>query len=151
MIGNIDAFPHVNISRRVWPHCKKRLALFPSPAPNSPWQEIITLFPARKSLVSDIPDGDGKIVNLFLTVHNLSRFHFFIITKNASGNCQQKVITIKPFSINNLTTSTDHTCPRSLSWAGRRVGPALYGLLPLCRVLYLTLLLTGRIFPCFLF
>jgi hypothetical protein len=27
------------------------------------------LFPARESLVSDIPAGDGKIVNLFFTVH----------------------------------------------------------------------------------
>jgi hypothetical protein len=30
---------------------------------NSPWQEIIKLFPARESLVSD---GEGKIANLFL-------------------------------------------------------------------------------------
>ncbi len=66
-------------------HCKKRLAVFPSPAggchfPNSPWPAIIKLFPARESLVSDIPElfpareslvrdipvGDGKTANLFL-------------------------------------------------------------------------------------
>jgi hypothetical protein len=31
-----------------------------------PWPVIIKLFPARESLVSDIPAGDGKIANLFL-------------------------------------------------------------------------------------
>jgi hypothetical protein len=36
---------------------------------NSPWPEIIKLFPARKSLVSDIPAEDGKTANLFFTVH----------------------------------------------------------------------------------
>jgi hypothetical protein len=34
--------------------------------PNSPWAGIINLFPARKSLVSDIPAGDGETANLFL-------------------------------------------------------------------------------------
>jgi hypothetical protein len=33
--------------------------------PNSPWPGKIKLFPARESLVSDIPAGDGKICNLF--------------------------------------------------------------------------------------
>ncbi len=33
---------------------------------NSPWAGIIKVFLARASLVSDIPAGDGKIVNLFL-------------------------------------------------------------------------------------
>jgi hypothetical protein len=36
--------------------------------PNSPWPGIIKLFPARGSLVSDIPAGDGKISNLFYSV-----------------------------------------------------------------------------------
>jgi hypothetical protein len=34
--------------------------------PNSPWTGKIWLFPLRESLVSDIPAGDRKIVNLFL-------------------------------------------------------------------------------------
>jgi hypothetical protein len=38
--------------------------------PNSPWPGIIKLFPARESLVSDIPAGDGKIVKLFFTVYS---------------------------------------------------------------------------------
>ncbi len=38
-------------------HCKKRLAISPS-----------KLFPARESLVSDIPVGDGKTANLFYSV-----------------------------------------------------------------------------------
>jgi hypothetical protein len=50
-------------------HQKRRLTVFPSPAgchvPNSPWPGI-KLLPARESLVSDIPAGDGKTANLFL-------------------------------------------------------------------------------------
>jgi hypothetical protein len=34
--------------------------------PNSPLPGIIKLFPARESLVSDIPVEDGKIANPFL-------------------------------------------------------------------------------------
>jgi hypothetical protein len=34
----------------------------------SPWSGIIKLFPARESLVSDIPAGDRKIANLFYSV-----------------------------------------------------------------------------------
>ncbi len=41
--------------------CKK-LTIFPSPARIS----LIKLFPARERLVSDIPAGEGEIVNLFL-------------------------------------------------------------------------------------
>ncbi len=36
--------------------------------PNSPWAEIIKLFPARDSSVSDIPAVDGKIASLFYSV-----------------------------------------------------------------------------------
>jgi hypothetical protein len=52
-------------------HCKKELAVFPSPAGMS----LIKLFlggnnlvfsPPRESLVSDIPAGDGKMANSFL-------------------------------------------------------------------------------------
>ncbi len=34
--------------------------------PNSRWPGIIKFFPARESLISDIPAGDGKIANPFL-------------------------------------------------------------------------------------
>ncbi len=49
----------------------KKVSDFPLPQPgchwpNSPWAGIIKIFLARKSLVSDIRAGDGKIVNLFL-------------------------------------------------------------------------------------
>jgi hypothetical protein len=43
---------------------KKRLIIFPCPAGMS----VIKHWPARESLVSDIPAGDGKIDNLFFTV-----------------------------------------------------------------------------------
>ncbi len=36
--------------------------------PNSPWPGIIELFPARESLVSDIPALDRKTANLFCSV-----------------------------------------------------------------------------------
>jgi hypothetical protein len=39
--------------------------------PNSPWPGISKLFPARVSLVSDIPAGDGKNDNLFLQCSRL--------------------------------------------------------------------------------
>jgi len=55
-------------------HCEKRLASFPSPAGMSLTtlslgrniDVIYKLFPARESVVSDIPAGDGNIANLFL-------------------------------------------------------------------------------------
>jgi hypothetical protein len=46
-------------------HCRKGL-LFSRPQPGYPWPGIIKLFPARESLVSDIPAGDGKMANPFL-------------------------------------------------------------------------------------
>jgi hypothetical protein len=58
--------------------CKNRLMIFPSPAgisPKSPWQGIIKLFPARESLVSDIPARDGKIDNLFYSVSRIPYKH----------------------------------------------------------------------------
>jgi hypothetical protein len=41
--------------------------------PNSRGTGIFKLFPARKSLVSDIPAGDGKNDNLFLQCTHLCR------------------------------------------------------------------------------
>ncbi len=51
-------------------HTVKKVIVFPHPQPgchwpNSPWPGIIKLIPARESLVSDIPTGDGKNDNLF--------------------------------------------------------------------------------------
>jgi hypothetical protein len=51
-------------------HCKKRLAIFLSQAwlslTKSRWPGIIKFFPAKKSLVCDMPARDGKMANLFL-------------------------------------------------------------------------------------
>jgi hypothetical protein len=50
-------------------HCKKRFATSPSPAglslTNLSRAGIIRFFPPRKSLVSDIPAGNGIVSNLF--------------------------------------------------------------------------------------
>jgi hypothetical protein len=62
---------HVKSSLYIGPtlHCKK-IIVFPVPSrdPNSHWPGIIKLFPARESLVSDIPAGDRKNDNLFYSV-----------------------------------------------------------------------------------
>ncbi len=53
-------------------HCKKKVSDFPAPSWDVTKQTlpgrkyIVKFFPARESLVSDIPAGDGKIANLFL-------------------------------------------------------------------------------------
>jgi hypothetical protein len=57
-----------------WDHTVKKGERFSRPQsgchlPNSPWPGIISIpgvFPARESLVSDIPTGDGKNSSLFL-------------------------------------------------------------------------------------
>jgi hypothetical protein len=52
---------NLNLYHGTWyktqPECHK---------PNSPWPGITKLFPARESSVNDIPNGYGKIDNLFL-------------------------------------------------------------------------------------
>ncbi len=55
-------------------HCKKRIAVFPSPdgmSPKSSWAgiiKLIKLFPAKECSASDIPAGDGKTPNLFTVI-----------------------------------------------------------------------------------
>jgi hypothetical protein len=53
-------------------HCKKSLSNFPSPTGMSLIKLSLggnnLIIPSRESLVSDIPDGDGKIDNLFYIV-----------------------------------------------------------------------------------
>jgi len=67
----------VRPARRTRPtgtHCKKRFSIFPSPAGMRTKLSLggyNLIFPAHgESLVSDIPAGDGKIVNLFLQCSN---------------------------------------------------------------------------------
>jgi hypothetical protein len=58
-------------------HCKKGCKFSRPQAeagchlPNSPRPGIIKFFPARESLVSDIPAGDGKSYNPFFTVYTV--------------------------------------------------------------------------------
>jgi hypothetical protein len=49
-------------------HCKKRLAIFPSPVGMSVVTNKLSLVGNNLSFVSDIPAGDGKIGNLFYSV-----------------------------------------------------------------------------------
>ncbi len=58
--------------------------------PNSPWTGIIKLFRAWESLVSDIPAGDGKIANLFNSLH-------LIIIKVMTGLTCSKICFLKTF------------------------------------------------------
>jgi len=73
------------------PHCKKRLAIFLSPAGMSLTKLFLgrnnlymtSLFPPRESLVSDILAGDGKLANPFYSVppfHNVySSFYQLVV------------------------------------------------------------------------
>jgi hypothetical protein len=64
---------------------KKRFVIFPSPAGMSLTKlslggnndVVYKLFPPRESLVSDIPAGDGKIVNLFLQCNKVICIYFW--------------------------------------------------------------------------
>jgi hypothetical protein len=52
-------------------HCKytvKKASNFPDPSQDVTNQTLPKLFPARESLASDIPAGDGKITHLFYSV-----------------------------------------------------------------------------------
>ena len=108
----------------MWTHCKKRLLRFSRPQPgchlpNSPWLEIIQLFPARERLLGDILAGDEKIANLFFTV---KRVHFQCIRNRKIANLflQCKELTWKTSgteelmqaSISSLWEST-HSIPSS--------------------------------------
>jgi hypothetical protein len=57
-----------NLNEEFPVHCKKKLAIFPPPAGMSLTKLFLggNNFPPRKSLVSDIPSGDGKTANPFL-------------------------------------------------------------------------------------
>ncbi len=59
---------------------------------NSPWPGITKLFPARESLVSDIPAGDGKIDNIFFTMYlPVALFQFEAFIREYSNICQHLV------------------------------------------------------------
>ncbi len=68
----IDTVPYVR-----YVHLKKKVREFPVPSRDvttklslSGNNDVITEFLPRGSLVSDIPAGDGKLVNLFLRCSN---------------------------------------------------------------------------------
>ncbi len=91
--------------------------------PNFPWPGIIKYFPARESLVSDIPAGDGKTANLFLQciiTEHMSRS----IEKQNNLSAAEIIICIeeeqceKKKTILALTSSFlgNHTCRNSLTF-----------------------------------
>jgi hypothetical protein len=49
-------------------HCKKKVSDFSVPSRDVTNQTLLLLFPARESLVSDIPAGNGNIANFFYSV-----------------------------------------------------------------------------------
>jgi hypothetical protein len=53
---------------------------------NSPWPGIIKFFPARESLVSDIPAGDGKIADLFLQLSVYTLYIYYALCISANYN-----------------------------------------------------------------
>jgi hypothetical protein len=56
--------------------------------PNSPWRGKIKLFPARESLLSDIPAGERKIVNLF---YSLVTYLGLATSDSVKGNVDNEV------------------------------------------------------------
>jgi hypothetical protein len=50
--------------------------------PNFRWPGIIKIFPARESLISDVPAGDGKTANLFLQCNRLKLLPSFLNFSN---------------------------------------------------------------------
>jgi hypothetical protein len=54
--------------------------------PNPPWAGFIKLFPARESLVSNTPTGDGKVAKLFYSVviEHAEKNHMINIKTTAS-------------------------------------------------------------------
>jgi hypothetical protein len=64
-------------------HCKKRLAIFPSPAGMSLTKLSLATgnnLTSRESFVSDIPAGTGKSNNLFFTVYSLLNYNLSFFT-----------------------------------------------------------------------
>jgi hypothetical protein len=81
---------HVNIKNDMMRYTVKKGYRLSSPKPgchlrNSPWAGIIKLFPARESLDSDIPAGDGKMANLFLQCRDGHDKSFIYAVKLFSG------------------------------------------------------------------
>ncbi len=95
-------------------HCKKDQRF---PLPNSPWPGIIKLFPARESLVGDIPAGDGKTANLFYSVVTLSMiakyfdYHDHVMIFQYSNNIFLWMLIAHSFQYFDMTFlyKADHT------------------------------------------
>ncbi len=81
--------------KRLWMewYTVKKVLNFPVPPPpqsgcnrpNSPWLALIKLFPARESLVSDIPAGDVNIDTFFYSVGACSKTKS--VCRLKAGNC----------------------------------------------------------------
>ncbi len=74
------------VKKGIQEYTVKKISDFPVPSwdVTTPWPGIIELFPARDSLVSDIPAGDGKIANLFYSVgsaHSRTRTYKFFLSQ----------------------------------------------------------------------
>ncbi len=87
------SFSHASVINAGWSvlHCKKSFSIFPSPAGMSLTKlslggnnlYMTSLFPPRKSLVIDIPAGDGNIKKLFLQCgHSIAYVAHFVFLRN---------------------------------------------------------------------
>jgi hypothetical protein len=54
---------------------------------------MIKLFPARESLVSDIPAGDGKIGNIFYSYVSINFLAYIKLVTNSENSYETRTIT----------------------------------------------------------
>ncbi len=116
----------VNGDKAIWPvlqrllHCKKRFAVFPVPSrdvtyQNSPWPgiiklKIIKLFPARESLLCDIPAGEWKPRTFSHNVDGSYLDSHWIRSRQLSGcNLCIHLLSQAPVTMRSWSMSTDQT------------------------------------------
>ncbi len=126
--GNSIDITHLKVCEPGPSHCKKSFSIFPSPAGMSFTKlslggnnlYMTSLFPPRKSLVIDIPAGDGNIKKLFLQCRHL----ILVSLHHNPLSVQQYTLEVHMYPATQVTCPTWRsvnlgrmTCPVA-SWMG---------------------------------
>jgi hypothetical protein len=95
-------------------HCKKRLAILPSPAGIQSLTKlslggINKSFPPRESLISDIPAGDGNVANFFYGGRGTVCFDFLTLSRYSNCNSSRPAVYPEsPWSVFDFSTPAVH-------------------------------------------